>query len=74
MAFPCIKYSAHGARLPARSKPRVVGRRFVIEDIYPSLIAEKFPVKRVVGESFGIWADIFAKDMMSSPLRCVGDG
>jgi starch synthase (maltosyl-transferring) len=35
------------------------GRRIVIEDIYPSVEDGRFPVKRIVGEAFDVWADIF---------------
>jgi starch synthase (maltosyl-transferring) len=36
-----------------------VGRRYVIEDIYPSLEGGRFPVKRIAGEPVDVWADIF---------------
>jgi starch synthase (maltosyl-transferring) len=35
------------------------GRRIVIEDIYPSVEDGRFAVKRIVGEPFEVWADIF---------------
>ena len=35
------------------------GRRIYIEDIYPSVDAGRFPVKRIAGESIEVWADIF---------------
>jgi starch synthase (maltosyl-transferring) len=35
------------------------GRRIVIEDIYPSVEGGRFAVKRIVGEPFDVWADIF---------------
>jgi starch synthase (maltosyl-transferring) len=37
----------------------ISGRRIYIEDIYPVLDAGRFPVKRVVGETVEVWADIF---------------
>jgi starch synthase (maltosyl-transferring) len=36
-----------------------VGRRYVIEDIYPSLEGGRFPVKRIAGEPVDVWAYIF---------------
>jgi starch synthase (maltosyl-transferring) len=35
------------------------GRRIYIEDIYPSVDAGRFPVKRIAGEAIEVWADIF---------------
>ena len=35
------------------------GRRIYIEDVYPLVEAGRFPVKRVVGETVEVWADIF---------------
>ena len=35
------------------------GPRFRIEDIYPCVAAGRYPVKRIVGESVEVWADIF---------------
>jgi starch synthase (maltosyl-transferring) len=37
----------------------LVGRRFVIEDIYPSVDGGRYAVKRIAGESVDVWADIF---------------
>jgi len=34
------------------------GRRIVIEDVYPSVDAGRFPVKRIAGEPIEVWADI----------------
>ncbi len=34
------------------------GRRIIIEDIYPSVDDGRFPVKRIAGEPFDVWADI----------------
>src|SRR4051812_27162919 len=42
--------------------PAVVGQsaqRIYIEDIYPSVDAGRFAVKRVAGEPVEVWADIF---------------
>jgi starch synthase (maltosyl-transferring) len=35
------------------------GRRIYIEDVYPLVDAGRFPVKRIVGETIEVWADIF---------------
>ena len=35
------------------------GRRTFIEDIYPTVDAGRFPIKRIVGEPVEVWADIF---------------
>jgi starch synthase (maltosyl-transferring) len=35
------------------------GERIIIEDVYPELNGGRYPVKRVEGESFEVWADIF---------------
>lgn len=35
------------------------GPRFRIEDIFPCVDGGRYPVKRIVGESVDIWADIF---------------
>jgi starch synthase (maltosyl-transferring) len=37
----------------------LLGRRFLIEDIYPTVDAGRFPVKRIAGDSVDVWADIF---------------
>ncbi len=35
------------------------GRRYFIDDVYPSVDGGRFPVKRVAGEPIEVWADIF---------------
>ena len=37
----------------------VTAAAFHVEDIYPSVDGGRFPVKRIVGESVEVWADIF---------------
>jgi starch synthase (maltosyl-transferring) len=37
----------------------ISGRRIYIEDTYPVLDAGRFPVKRIVGDTVEVWADIF---------------
>src|SRR3954468_18115916 len=41
------------------SAPRVSARRIYIENVYPSVDAGRYAVKRIVGEPVEIWADIF---------------
>jgi starch synthase (maltosyl-transferring) len=49
----------------------LAAKRFVIEDIYPTIDGGRFPVKRIVGEPIEIWADIFrdGHEVMSASLR-----
>jgi starch synthase (maltosyl-transferring) len=47
------------AKLAATSVGDLSGRRFVIEDIYPSVDGGRFPVKRIAGEPIDVWADVF---------------
>jgi starch synthase (maltosyl-transferring) len=43
-----------------RAKARTAHvRRFHIEDVYPSVDAGRYPVKRIVGETVEVWADVF---------------
>jgi starch synthase (maltosyl-transferring) len=37
----------------------LLGRRFLIEDVYPSVDGGRFPVKRIAGEPVEVWADVF---------------
>jgi len=39
--------------------PKLPPEGFFIEEIYPSINGGRFPVKRVVGETIEVWADIF---------------
>jgi starch synthase (maltosyl-transferring) len=34
-------------------------RRFLIEDVFPSIDGGRFPIKRIAGEPIDVWADIF---------------
>jgi starch synthase (maltosyl-transferring) len=34
-------------------------RRFHVEDVYPSVDAGRYPVKRIIGETVEVWADVF---------------
>lgn len=45
--------------------------RIVIENVYPEIDGGRYPVKRVVGESFEVWADIFrdGHDVLGAALR-----
>jgi starch synthase (maltosyl-transferring) len=46
------------------------GGTFHIEDVYPLIDGGRFPVKRIVGERVGIWADIYrdGHDVTSAAL------
>src|SRR5882672_2336771 len=46
------------------------GPRFCIEDIYPCVEGGRYPVKRIVGESVDVWADIFREghDVIAAAL------
>jgi starch synthase (maltosyl-transferring) len=46
------------------------GPRFRIEDVYPCVDCGRYPIKRVVGESVEIWADIFREghDVLAAAL------
>src|SRR2546425_9734084 len=35
------------------------GGAFHIEDVYPLIDGGRFPVKRIVGERFEVWADVY---------------
>jgi starch synthase (maltosyl-transferring) len=43
---------------------------FHIEDVYPAVDAGRFPVKRIIGEPFEVWADIFrdGHDLIAAAL------
>lgn len=45
--------------------------RIIIENVYPELDAGRYPVKRVRGDRFEVWADIFAEghDGLKAVLR-----
>jgi starch synthase (maltosyl-transferring) len=46
------------------------GSRFLIEDVYPSVDAGRFPVKRVAGETVDVWTDIVREghDVLAAEL------
>jgi starch synthase (maltosyl-transferring) len=66
---------------PARKAARVKDRhahpswsptaRIAIENVYPEVDCGRFPVKRVVGDPFDVWADIFrdGHDVVAAVLR-----
>ena len=58
------------------SAPALDGPRFFIEDVYPSLDAGRWPVKRVAGETIEVWADIFrdGHDVSAAALLWRKDG
>ena len=47
------------------------GKRFVFDDVYPSVACGQFPVKRIAGETFEVWADIFREghDVLLATLQ-----
>ncbi|MBV9558405.1 MAG: DUF3416 domain-containing protein, partial [Pseudolabrys sp.] len=59
-----------------RSPTDPTGPRFRIEDIYPAVDGGRFAVKRIAGESFAVWADIFrdGHEEMRAALRWRRDG
>lgn len=42
-----------------RPSSKMIGRSIAIENVYPEINSGEFPVKRVVGDLFEVWADIF---------------
>jgi starch synthase (maltosyl-transferring) len=52
------------------------GPRFRIEDIYPAIQDGQYPVKSIVGEPVGVWADIVrdGHDQIAAALRWRRDG
>ena len=44
------------AEMPALWRPQA---RIQIEDVYPQLDGGRYPVKRIEGENFEVWADLF---------------
>ena len=49
----------------------LAAKRFVIEDIYPTVDGGRFPVKRIAGEPIEVWADIFrdGHEVITAALR-----
>jgi starch synthase (maltosyl-transferring) len=48
--------SRHTAGMHALWRPEA---RIAIEDVYPELDGGRYPVKRIVGDTFEVWADLF---------------
>jgi starch synthase (maltosyl-transferring) len=46
----------HAAGMHALWRPEA---RIAIEDVYPELDGGRYPVKRIVGDTFEVWADLF---------------
>jgi starch synthase (maltosyl-transferring) len=59
------------ALTPATEIPAPLTRRVVIENVMPSVDAGRFPIKRAVGESVAVTADLFADghDVVVAVLR-----
>jgi starch synthase (maltosyl-transferring) len=64
---------ARGAVLPADWAPEA---RIVVETVYPELDGGRFPVKRVIGDTLEVWADIFrdGHDVIAAALLVRPDG
>lgn len=45
--------------LPLRQGDIGANAPFLIEDVYPAVDAGRYPIKRVAGQSFDVWADVF---------------
>ncbi len=52
------------------------GRRFLIENLYPIVDTGRYPVKRIAGDRFEVWADIFrdGHDVIAAALVWRRDG
>jgi starch synthase (maltosyl-transferring) len=50
---------------------RVAFEPVIIENVYPELDCGRYPVKRVVGDSFEVWADLFKEghDVLAAVLK-----
>ncbi|MGC1299327.1 MAG: alpha-1,4-glucan--maltose-1-phosphate maltosyltransferase, partial [Alloacidobacterium sp.] len=48
--------TGHKAGMHALWRPEA---RIAIEDVYPELDSGRYPVKRIVGDTFEVWADLF---------------
>ena len=55
---------------------RLLGRRFLIEDVYPSVDGGRYPAKRIAGEPIEIWCDLFrdGHDVIAAALLWRKDG
>jgi len=55
----------------AEGAPHGSTSRFRIEDIYPSVDGGRYPVKRIVGETVDVWADVIADghDVIAAAIR-----
>ncbi len=60
----------------AASISGLAAKRFLIEDIYPIVDGGRFPVKRIAGEPFDVWADIVREghDVVAAALRWRREG
>ncbi|HZU89318.1 MAG TPA: maltotransferase domain-containing protein, partial [Stellaceae bacterium] len=50
--------------------------RIAIEEVYPELDGGRYPVKRILGESFEVWADLFrdGHDQLRAVVKYAPDG
>ena len=51
-----VEKAARKAELPDAWRPEA---RIQIEEVYPQLDGGRYPVKRIEGETFEVWADVF---------------
>lgn len=58
------------------AEPALTAPRYFIEEVYPSVDAGRWPVKRIVGEPIEVWADIFrdGHDVSAAALVWHRDG
>src|SRR5437764_13269035 len=77
VSFPAIETGRHihvngitVNKTPQTVESAASAGAFHIEDVYPLIDGGRFPVKRVVGESIEVWADIFrdGHDVSSAEL------
>ncbi|MFL9824528.1 alpha-1,4-glucan--maltose-1-phosphate maltosyltransferase [Rhodoplanes sp. SY1] len=73
-----VTYESH---LPATAESapleaEAYQRRFVIEDVYPTVDAGRYPVKRIVGEPVDVWVDLFrdGHEVTAAALRWRREG
>src|SRR4029078_13536209 len=58
------------SELPEVAPGDPTGARFVVEDIYPSVEAGRYPIKRIAGEPIEVWADLLREghDQLAAEL------
>ena len=58
-------------RDPRAGLPKRADRRIAIESVYPELDGGRYPVKREVGDTFEVWADIVrdGHDLIAAAIK-----